>query len=222
MTVQNLGSLECEVTAEASNPITELLAAVRRAEEDAPGRLWAAIYDELRRVARNQLRGEAAGRTLQPTALVHETYLRLFGNSQVEWANRRQFFAAAAKVMRCIRIDDARKRKRVKHGGPGAGRDSHAGVGPSKDSRPSDWPSVRVGEWDEPAAFDQDPAEVLAVDEALKKLEEFDPRKAEVVTLRYFAGLTRDETAEVLGVSPRTVDSEWHFARAWLHRALSE
>ncbi len=178
--------------------VTQLLAAVGRGEAAAAEKLWALIYEELRAIARQQMAREATGGTLQPTALVHEAYLRLTGNADVQWANRRHFFGAAAKAMHRIRIDDARRRGRAKRGG---GRRPGALV-------------------EGPAIFDQDPAEVLAVDEALKKLEQEDPRKAEVVMLRYFAGLSVEETAEALGMSARTVKNDWQFARTWLHREL--
>ncbi len=158
------------------------------------------IYGELRRVAQQQMAGEAAGHTLQPTALVHEAYFRLFGDNKVQWANRRHFFAAAAEAMRRIRVDDARRRGRLKRGGG---------------ERPG--PIL-----DGPPVFDQDPTEMLVVDEALNGLEQTDGRKAQVVKLRYFAGLTVDECAAALEVSPRTVDKDWAFARAWLHRKLTD
>jgi RNA polymerase sigma factor (TIGR02999 family) len=188
------------MTTHPPGPITELLDAAARGDVAAHEQLWAAIYGELHRVAQCQLCTEPPGRTLQPTTLVHEAYLRLVGGGNAEWANRRHFFAAAAKAMRAIRIDDARKRRRLKRGG-----------------------GQRPAPLDEsPAVFDQDPNEVLAVDEALNKLEKKDPRKAEVVMLRYFAGLTRDECADALGISPSTVASEWRVARAWLHRELAK
>ncbi len=183
----------------APGPLTQLLADARHGDAAARDRLWNAIHDELRVIARSQMAAEAPGRTLQPTALVHETYIRLFGNGPVDWANRKHFFAAAAMAMRRIRIDDARRRNRQKRG---------AGARQQADG-------------EDPPCFDQDPAEVLAVDEALEKLERKQPRLAEVVTLRYFAGLSVDETAEALGVAPRTVDGDWRLAKAWLHRELS-
>ncbi len=151
-------------------------------------------------MAHRQMAAEAAGHTLQPTALVHEAFFRLFGNGELQWSSRRHFFGAAGKAMRDIRVDDARRRNRLKRGGgerPGA-----------------------LAE--EPPAFDADPSEVLGVHEALGKLEQKDPRKAEVVMLRYFAGLTVDECATALDVSSRTVDKEWRFARTWLHRELAK
>jgi len=193
---------ELIVTQSHDSPITRILASVGDGDADAHERLWLAVYDELHRMAQHQMASESPGRTLQPTALVHEAYFRLFGDNDVKWANRRHFFAAAAKAMRRIRVDDARKRKRIKRGGgetPVAAEDSP-----------------------EPAVFDQDPIEVLTIDEALTKLEEKDAKKAQIVNLRYFAGLSIDETAAALGVSPRTIDTEWRFARAWLHRELGQ
>ncbi len=180
-------------------PVTQLLAAVGRGDATAQDKLWALIYDELRVLARNQLADEAAGHRRQPTSLVHEAYLRLMGTDSPEWANRRHFFTAAAQAMRRIRLDDARTRKRLKRGG---------GADPGQ---------LLV----EPEVVDVDPTIVLGIDEALRKLEQEEPQKAEVVLLRYFAGLSVDECAAVLGVSPRSVDYWWRFARAWLHRELS-
>jgi RNA polymerase sigma factor (sigma-70 family) len=211
------------MTTPPTSAITQLLAAAGQGDQAAHDRLWSAIYDGLHRLAQWQMAGEAPGRTLQTTALVHEAYLRLVGNEDVQWANRRQFFAAAAKVMRRIRIDDARKRARLKRGGVGVGtRKRDQGIEGSRDQgerprglKPAALPVEEVG------ATGQDPAEMLAVDEALSKLEREDARKAEIVMLRFFVGLTMDEIAAVMELSPRTVDVEWRFARAWLHRQLS-
>jgi RNA polymerase sigma factor (TIGR02999 family) len=181
-------------------PVTQLLVAAGRGDVGAAGRLWSVVYDELRRLARHQLADEGPACIFESASLIHEAFLRLVGDEPVEWANRRQFFAAAARAMRRIRIDDARRRGRIKRGG-------------------AQKPQALGGE---PPAFDNDPAEILAVDEALKRLEAAAPRQAEIVMLRYFGGLSVDETAEALGVSPRTVDYEWRFARAWLHRELSK
>lgn len=187
------------MTAPNPEPVTQLLAAAGRGDPRASSRLWTVVYEELRQLARRQLANEGPGCTFEPTTLIHEAFLRLVGDEPIEWVNRRHFFAAAARAMRHIRIDDARRRGRVKRGG-------------DRQARPAG---------DELASFDNDPMEVLAVDEALKKLEQVAPRQAEVVMLRYFAGLSVDETAQALEVSPRTVDYEWRFARAWLHRELS-
>ncbi len=180
--------------------ITQLLGAIEEGDASAREQLWSAVYSELRALAQHQMAAERPGHTLQPTALVHEVFIRLFGDRDTHWANRRHFFVAAAQGMRQICIDDARKRKRLKRGGG--------------------WQRANVEE--NPPIFEQDPAEVLAIDEALEGLRKIDARKTEVVMLRYFAGLTIDETAAVLGISPRSVDVTWRVAKAWLHRELSK
>ncbi len=189
------------MTMQPPGPVTELLDAVGHGDDGALERLWSLVYDELHRVAKHQMAGERPGRTLQTTGLVNEAYLRLVGNDNVRWNNRRHFFAAAAKAMRQIRIDDARRRNRLKRGGATKRRSDVAMEGL--------------------ATFDQDSVEVLAVDEALRKFEQTDPRKAEVVMLRYFAGLNREEIAQALDVSASAVDKDWRFARTWLYRELS-
>ena len=228
-----------------TNPITQLLAAAGDGDAVARERLWGVVYDELHRIAQAQLTREAPGGTLQPTALISEAYLRLVGDADAEWTNRRHFFAAAAKAMRRIRIDYARKRQSLKRGGPGilpprsptlgedgAPNDSvphpQRGWGTRPGSRADTTEGVRPRglkpaalRVEDFAVFDQDPAEVLAVDEALTRLERIDARQAEVVLLRYFAGLNVEETAQTLGVSPRTVESDWRFAKAWLHQELA-
>lgn len=179
---------------------------VTRILEDAGGltrgevlqRLAPVVYDELRMLAAAQLGRERPGHTLQPTALVHEAYLRMVGGEHTPWEDRGHFFRAAARAMRRILIEHARSRGRKKRGG-GRVRVPLEALGP---------PS-----WD-------DPDRMLALDEALRRLEGQDPRSAEVVQLRYFAGLSVRETAEALGTSERTVKREWAFARAWLRDAL--
>lgn len=180
--------------------ITRLLHAAGGGEANAVEQLWSHIYPELRRLARAQLAREGHRCQLQTTVLIHEAYLRLVGEQPVEWANRRHFFAAAAEAMRRIRVDDARKRCRAKRGG-------------------GKFPTPLL---DDPGVFDAEPDELLALDEALERLQNHDARKAEVVKLRYFAGLTIDETAAALDVAPRTIDAEWRFARAWLHREMAD
>ncbi|MFH1748429.1 MAG: sigma-70 family RNA polymerase sigma factor [Planctomycetota bacterium] len=180
--------------------ITELLAAAGQGEVCAKNQLWALVYDELHRVAQRQMAREGSGHTLQTTALVNEAYLRLVGDQDIHWNSRRHFFAAAANAMRRICIDYARQRGSLKRG---------AGARPEPFE-------------DGPGICHNDLAEVLAVDEALEKLRQQDPRKAEVVMLRYFAGLNVDETAQALELGPRTVESDWRFARLWLYNELSK
>jgi len=157
------------------------------------------VYDELRKLARARMAREPHQQTLQPTALVHEAYLRVAGERQAaRWDRRGHFFAAAALAMRRILVERARHHRRLKHGSGG----EHVEL----DSRI--------------ASPDAGLTDIVAVDEALTRLEQTDPRKAKVVALRYFAGLSIDETAAALGISPATVKNEWTFARAWLYRAL--
>ena len=184
----------------SSTPVTQLLTAASGGDSSANELLWSIFYQELRGVAQRQMVKHGSGHTLQPTALVHEAWFRLVSNADVEWANRRHFFAAAANAMRQILVDDARKRNRQKRGGGLAIENN---------------PEAAV-------VFDQDPVQVLAIHEALSELETRDPRQAEIVMLRFFAGLTVDETASALGLSPRTVELDWRVARAWLYRELSK
>ena len=185
------------LTTSSPRTVTQLLALVSRGEASAQNKLWSLIYDELHALAHQQLARERPGH-IQPTSLVHEAYIRLVGQEDVQWANRRHFFAAAARAMRRIRIDDARHRHRLKRGG---GR-------------------KRVPLDEVPAVFDDDPAEILSLDGALDRLEQINKRAVEVVSLRYFGGLTVEETSKALDVSPRTVESDWALARAWLHREV--
>ena len=187
------------MSAGASERVTQLLAAAEAGDDDARERLWALVYDELHAIARRMMAGERGSVTLQTTVLVSEAYLRLVGRRETHWSGRRHFFAAAAEAMRRICVDYARKRGSLKRGGGLRGM-------PLMESD-----SVQ----------ESDPTDWLALDEALKWLQARDARKSEIVMLRYFAGLTVAETAELLGVSPRLVDKEWRFARAWLHRRLS-
>lgn len=186
------------MSADSSDPITELLIGAENGDPVAQERLWLLLYQDLHRVAQRQMTREAAGHTLQPTALVNEAYLRLVGAGDVRWENRRQFFAAAANTMRRIRVDYARKRGAEKRGG---GR------------RPDRLDDALV-------SFDTSD-DVIEIDEALTKLELESPARAKVVLLRYFAGMNREEIATVVGISVRTVDNYWRLARAWLHKELS-
>ncbi len=173
------------------NEVTHILAAIDQGDPNAAAQLWPLVYDELRRLAAAQLAREKPGQTLDATALVHEAYLRLVGDQQ--FANRRHFFAAAAEAMRRILVENARRKKRLRHGG---GRE-------------------RVP-LQEVAAVDPDD-NLLAVDEALTQLAAADPLKAELIKLRFYAGLSVEDAADCLGISRATADRWWAFARAWLY-----
>jgi RNA polymerase sigma factor (TIGR02999 family) len=178
--------------------VTRILAAIEKGDQEAASKLLPVVYDELRRLASVKLAREKPGQTLDATGLVHEAYLRLVGNEEPRrgYNDRGHFFAAAAEAMRRILIDNARRKNAGKRGG-GLQRQPVEGVGaPEPDGN------------------------LLALDEALKKLAERDPVKAKLVELRYFAGLTSDQVAEVLGISPTTVDRHWAYARAWLRAEI--
>lgn len=185
---------------EVPRDVTLLLAKVSEGDSRAAAELLPLVYDELRRLARSRMANEAAGQTLQPTALVHEAYLRLLGGADLKWDGRGHFFGAAALAMRRILVERARARGRIKRGGGAA----------------------RVPLEDEALAAEPPPESLLALDEALDRLTAYDKRKADVVMMRYFAGLSIEETAAALGVSAATVKNEWTFARAWLHREISK
>src|SRR5262245_42064784 len=186
------------MAAGSSEDITEILLAWRAGDENALGVLTPIVYAELHRLARHYMAGERADHTLQATALVHEAYLKLVDSSRVQWQNRAHFLAVAAQIMRRILVDFARSRGYLKRGGG--------------------WDKVTLDETVVVTA-DQD-AGLVAIDEALQTLARFDPRKAQVVELRFFGGLTLEETAEALGVSADTVGRDWTAARAWLKREL--
>jgi RNA polymerase sigma factor (TIGR02999 family) len=164
------------------------------------------VYDQLRKIAQQRMNDERGDHTLQATALVHEAYLRLVGDQPLEWDSRAHFFAAAAEAMRRILVEHARARNRLKRGG-------------DADGRPSRRVPIRLLDLADEQA---DPEEILMLDDALRRLESEDPNAARVVRLRFFAGLTGDQAAAALGVSPATVDREWTYSRARLHRLMSE
>jgi RNA polymerase sigma factor (TIGR02999 family) len=181
--------------------VTLLLAEMKRGQKDALARLMPLVYAELRRLASHYLRGERIGHTLQPTALVHEAFLRLVGQDRADWQHRGQFIGVAAQLMRRILVDYARQRAAGKRAGcavtlneerlnPGAGIDRTE--------------------------------EILVVEEILSRLAKLDPQQARIVELRYFGELSVDETAEVLEISPRTVKRDWAMARAWLRAQLAD
>ena len=180
--------------------ITELLAAWGAGDRSALQRLLPLVYDELHRVAARRLARERRGHTLQPTALVHETYLKLVDQRRARWEGRAQFYGVAAELMRRILVDHARARGTAKRG---------AGQAP-----------LSVADVDPPAAEAAGALDVLALDGALQRLAAVDARLARVVELRYFGGLSVPETAEVLQSSPATVKRDWALARAWLFREL--
>lgn len=167
--------------------------------EAALEKLMPAVYDELRRIARRHLRSESSERTLQTTALVHETYLKLVDQTRVNWQNRAQFFGVAATMMRRILIDHARKRMSGKRGGKAVKISLDEGTVDVSDERA---------------------AALIALDEALEKLAAQDPQKAKLVELRYFGGLSIEETAEVLGVGTATVLRHWRAVKAWLYKEI--
>lgn len=178
--------------------ISRLLEVLDPRDPSGRDRLLPLVYEELRELARAKIAHEPAGLTLDPTALVHEAYLRLAGESHASWKGRAHFFAAAAEAMRRILIERARRQQRLRHGG---GRPRHS-----------------LADMD--VADEQEPVELLQMDEALTRLQAMDDRLANVVSLRFFAGLSIERVAEVLEVAPRTVKRDWEFARAWLHAEL--
>lgn len=182
----------------SAGDITLLLQQIEGGDDQAAARLLPLVYEQLRQLAASRMAGEAPGHTLQPTALVHEAWLRLGGDQQPAWRNRAHFFAAAAEAMRRILIDSARRRLTQRRGG----RLEH----------------VPLDEVDLAAATDD--THVLAVNDALEKFAFVDPRKAELVKLRYFAGLTLPEVALALDISQPTAERWWAYARAWLSDEL--
>jgi RNA polymerase sigma factor (TIGR02999 family) len=185
--------------ADVSN-VTRILNAIERGDVKATDELLPIVYEELRLLAAQKLSRELPGQTLQPTALVHEAYLRLLGDQGQTWQSRGHFFAAAAEAMRRILIENARRKKRLKHGG------DHQKIG-----------------FEEAEVTIAGPSDdILALDEALEKLAKADKIKAELVKLRFFAGLTNEQAAQVLGISHNTADRYWAYARSWLHLEITK
>jgi len=183
-----------------SSEISLLLDQYRAGQTEALGKLMELVYDDLRRLAAWQLQTERFDHSLQPTALVHEAYLKLAGHNQVEWQNKAHFFALAAQVMRHILVDHARTKHRDKRGGAQASVALDEALKLSHPSEPN----------------------LVELDEALNTLAGQDARKSRIVELRYFGGLSIEETADVLGISPTTVRREWTLAKAWLRRELGK
>ncbi len=186
-----------------STQVTTLLKAMDAGDRQAAVELLPVLYDSLRQLAESRLARLPPGQTLQPTALVHEAYLKLVGDADPGWDNRGHFFGAAAQAMRDILVDRARRKGRIKHGG---------------ERRRVDFPDhlAAIVEHDRPDE------EILSVDRVLERMKEEHPEQAEIVLLRYFAGLTNEQAAEVLGLSTQTVERRWRFARAWLMHAMGD
>src|ERR1043165_2857067 len=180
--------------------VTQLLADWGKGDRSALDKLFPLVHSELRRIAQRQMNQDRAGHTVQATALVNEAYLKLVGHQEFEWQDRAHFFAVCAQVMRHILIDHARAHARDKRGGG----------------------AIQVSLNEAAAVAGDQAAHFLALDEALRLLERLDPQKGKIVELRYFGGLSIDDTAEVLDISPRTVRREWQRSKAWLYRMISE
>ena len=187
------------MTSPSPHEVTKLLIDWSNGDESALDKLTPLVYDELRSLAHHYMSRERAGHALQTTALVNEAYLRLVDQRNAHWENRAHFFGVAARVMRHILIDHARQHARVKRGG-----------------------RTQLVSLDEAATMSPERArELLALDEALDELAEIEPRRSRVVELRYFGGLSLEETAEVLKVAPMTVSRDWRWAKAWLYKAVT-
>ena len=183
------------------NDVTRILTAIEGGDAAAAQKLLPLVYDELRKLAAQRLSSEKPGQTLQATGLVHEAYLRLVDvDRPQQWNGRGHFFAAAAEAMRRILVENARRKKRARHGG---------------ERRRVELTDVALS--NQPDGDEQ----LLAVDDALRRLESADPQAAQLVKLRFFAGLTMSQAADALGISLRSAGREWTYARAWLHRAIN-
>jgi len=188
--------------------VTVLLRSAVEGSSTAINELLPLVYEQLRRTAQKHLGQERSDHTLQATALVHEAYARLVGGAAIDWRNRAQFYFATAEAMRRILVEHARSRARIKRGGDG--------------QRPIQRVPLEGVDQDASSGLETDPDQILMLDEALRRLEGEDRQAADVVRLRYYAGLSVADTAAALGVSPSTVDREWAYARARLHRWMQE
>ena len=199
-TIGTIGSSQSEQRMpQTPQNVTQLLIGWSKGDKEALDTLVPLVYDELRRQAARYLRHERVGHTLQTTALIHEAYVRLIDQKNVQWQNRAHFFGIAAQLMRRILVDHARSKKRAKRGG------SNVRVSLSKANV-----FAKVQDLD-----------IVALDEALERLTEFDEQQSRIVELRFFSGLTVEETAEVMGISTATVKRDWSMAKAWLHREIT-
>ena len=185
--------------AQTSQNVTQLLIGWSNGDREALDALLPVVYEELRKQAANYLRRERVGHTLQTTALIHEAYLKLVDQKNVHWQNRAHFFGIAAQLMRRILVDHARAKNRAKRGGS----------------------NIRVSFNEANVLAPSQNIDIVALDEALERLSEIDEQQSRIVELRFFSGLTVDETAEVLAISPATVKRDWSMAKAWLHREIS-
>lgn len=179
--------------------VTQLLLAWNAGDRAALDHLIPIVYDELRRLARQHMRFEAPEHTLQATGLVNEVYLRLVDEKRVNWQNRAHFFGAAAQIIRRVLVDHARARRRLKRGGS----------------------AVKVSLYDEIGVLDGERLDIVALDKALSELAKLDPQQERIIELRFFAGLSIEDTAEALNISPATVKRNWATARAWLYREMT-
>ena len=180
--------------------VTRILSAIEQADHRAADELLPLVYEELRSLAAQKLAQEKPGQTLQGTALVHEAYIRLVGSEKPNWDSRGHFFAAAAEAMRRILVENARRKRRLKHG---------------RDYQKIDLEEAEI-------AIEDPPEDLIVLDKALIKLAEEERIVADVVKMRYFAGLTLEQVAEFLGITRRTVDRYWAYARAWLHQEIKQ
>lgn len=185
--------------AQTSQNVTQLLIGWSNGDREALDALLPVVYEELRKQAANYLRRERVGHTLQTTALIHEAYLKLVDQKNVHWQNRAHFFGIAAQLMRRILVDHARTKKRAKRGGS----------------------NIRVSFNEANVLAPSQNLDIVALDEALERLSEIDEQQSRIVELRFFSGLTVEETAAVLAISPATVKRDWSMAKAWLHREIS-
>lgn len=183
-----------------TSDVTSLLSQATDGDQAAANEILPLVYQQLREIAQNHMAGENPGHTLQATALVNEVFIRMFGNRQLPWQNRAHFYATAAQAMRRVLLDYAKAKGRQKRGG-------------DRQKMP-----LNVAD----LAAVENPDQILALDAALCRLEEQNPEAAEIVRLRFYAGLSIDQTADALDMAPRTVDRRWKFARAWLYNELSE
>jgi RNA polymerase sigma factor (TIGR02999 family) len=197
--VQHLQLVDLQMSEKPEN-VTQLLLGWSNGDKEALDQLMPIVYDELRRQAARYLRRERAGHTLQTTALINEAYIRLVDQKRVHWQNRAHFFGIAAQMMRRILVDHARTKKRAKRGGS----------------------DVRVSLADATLVSKSRDLDIVALDEALERLGKVDEQQARVVELRFFSGLTVEETAEVLSISAATVKRDWSMAKAWLHREITD